>query len=418
MSKSFVTKRIAFYASALTSDPPRLEEGILRYQEDHPGFLFRSFRFDSELIDIDKAPAWLADAPLPWGDWIPDGIIAQVADTPGMLEWLRKDRQPIISTGADWAGRLPSVYTAPGSVVTLAIEHFIGLGFRHFAYVGIDQLNCRMRCEAFAKKLRAIGHEPLLYELDTNPLSGLAKAVEIAANEVGLIQMLRNAPKPLAVLTPGDMIAQTVCIACRHLDLSIPSQVGVIGIGNSPAARTCLPPLTSIHTPAEEVGYQAMALLDRILREDKGRSTPTIEVPATRLVVRQSTQDHGHSEGHAQRLRQLIHDEACRGASIEQIVAPLNVSLSTLQRQFIAAFGCTPGQELLRVRLKRAKELLLTAQPVKMVATDLGYTKTSSFTKFFRNQTGMSPAAFRRQARQPAAHDTAPSQDHEPKRST
>jgi LacI family transcriptional regulator len=409
MNKPFVTKRVAFFASALTQDPLRMEDGILRYLADQPGFVFRSFRYDSEQFDTDDPAEKFNDMPLPWGDWRPDGIIAAIGMPLSLPGWLARDGQPLVITNSEWKGQLPSVYTAPDSIAALAIEHFKKLGYVHYAFVGLDHRTCRMRWESFERKLRAMGHESLLYELETNPLSGLAEAVEKAANEVGLLQLLRNAPKPLAVMTPGDMIAQTVCTACQHLDLSIPNQVAVIGVGNSPAARSCLPPLTSVHTPAKELGYQAMALMDRFLHEGKRRSNTTLEIPATRLVVRQSTQDIGQGGGHAQRLRQLIHDEACLGSSIEQIVAPLNVSLSTLQRQFIAAFGCTPGQELLRVRLKKAKELLLTAEPVKMVATALGYTKTSSFTKFFSKQTGMSPGAFRRGAQQPSAHDTTSS---------
>ncbi len=395
MIGTFSPKHIAYYSSALALDPPRVEEGILRYQDDHPGFQLRSFRFDSAIAETEHNLEQLNQMPLPWGDWIPVGVIAQVGVTLNLPEWLTRGGQPLVITGADWAGRWPSVYTSPDSIAALAIDHFLGLGFRHFAFVGLDQPSLRLRWEAFARQLAAKGHHAVLCELETNPLSGLAEAVERASHETRLRQILRTASKPLAILTPAERIGEIVCSACQQLGLMIPSEVAVIGTGNGPAARTCLPPLTSIHTPAEEAGYQAMALLDRLLRDGGSPAIPTIEVPATRLVVRASTQTVVDNHQQVEYLRRLIHEQACRGITLDQIAAPLPVSHSTLHRQFAAAFGCTPGEELLSVRLEKAKELLRAGQPLKTVAMAVGYGTASSFIRFFRKQTGITPEVFR-----------------------
>ncbi len=393
MNKPIRPKRIAFYASALTQDPPLIEEGILRYQEDRGGIEFRNFRYDSENV-----PEQFVHAPLPWSDWIPDGILSQLAADPGMADWLGRGGQPHVNIGCDLIGQKPSIYTSPDSIAALAVDYYWGLGFRHFALVGITSMTSRIRWEAFSHLLRAKGHEPLLYELETNPTSGLVQSEEKAAHETGLLHLLRTAPKPLAVLTPTVTTGRSVCTASRLLGLEIPNQIAVVATGNTSLARTCLPPLSAVHVAFEEIGYQAMALLDRMIA-DATRWAPNIMVPATRLVVRQSTQ-HGHGSGsHSQRLRQLIMKQACQGASIQTIIASLDVSRSTLERQYVAAFGCTPGQELLRVRLEKAKELILTTVPLKSVATALGYSAASSFSSFFRKQTGMTPQSYRRGAR-------------------
>ncbi len=396
MTKSSDLKRIAFYASALTPDPPRIQDGILHYQDDHPGFHLRSFRFDSEMAPA-HASERLKHMELPWGDWIPDGLIAQIGLPLDLPAWLTRGGQPLVITGAEWVGRWPSVFTTPDSIAALAIEHFQGLGFRHFAYVGLeDHRTAQLRWEAYARQLAAKGHHALLCELDNNPLGGMAEVVERASHETSLRRLLRTAPKPLAILTPGDAVGETVCTACRALGLQIPSEVAVIGSGNSPAARTCLPPLTSIHTPAEEVGYQAMALLDRLMRDGANGMVPAVGVSATRLVVRASTQAMVDNSWHVQHLRHLIHEQACGGVSIEQIVAALPVSRSTLQREFASTFGCTPGEELLRVRLEKAKELLRAGAAPKTVALAVGYTTASNFIRFFHKQTGVTPEAFRK----------------------
>jgi AraC-like DNA-binding protein len=99
---------------------------------------------------------------------------------------------------------------------------------------------------------------------------------------------------------------------------------------------------------------------------------------------------------HAKALR-LISLRACDGLTIEELLAALEVSRSTLERQFILHVGHTPRLELVRVRLARAKELLATTNlPPKAIAKMAGYRNVSNFGAFFRKQTGLSPLGFRR----------------------
>ncbi len=61
----------------------------------------------------------------------------------------------------------------------------------------------------------------------------------------------------------------------------------MLGVDNYQAARTSLPPLSSVHSPGEDIGYQAGAMLSRLLlRQEAG---PPLAVPAVKIVARQST---------------------------------------------------------------------------------------------------------------------------------
>jgi AraC-like DNA-binding protein len=93
----------------------------------------------------------------------------------------------------------------------------------------------------------------------------------------------------------------------------------------------------------------------------------------------------------------LIHQRACDGSSIEQILDSIHVSRQTLERHFQTHLGCTPGQELVRVRIEQAKALLaMTHHPIKRIARMVGFSTASSFSAFFRHQTGISPTTFRK----------------------
>jgi AraC-like DNA-binding protein len=69
-------------------------------------------------------------------------------------------------------------------------------------------------------------------------------------------------------------------------------------------------------------------------------------------------------------------------------------------RVFTRAFGETPHQFVTRRRIEEAKKLLLAEnQSVTDICFNLGYESLGSFSTKFRALTGLSPAAFRREAR-------------------
>jgi AraC-like DNA-binding protein len=69
-------------------------------------------------------------------------------------------------------------------------------------------------------------------------------------------------------------------------------------------------------------------------------------------------------------------------------------------RLFAQAFGETPHEFRTRIRIEEAKKLLLAENhSVTEICFDVGYESLGSFSTRFRSLTGLSPAAFRREAR-------------------
>jgi AraC-like DNA-binding protein len=69
-------------------------------------------------------------------------------------------------------------------------------------------------------------------------------------------------------------------------------------------------------------------------------------------------------------------------------------------RMFTQAFGETPHEFVTRIRIDEAKKLLLAENhSVTDICFDIGYESLGSFSMRFRTLTGLSPAAFRREAR-------------------
>ena len=181
----------------------------------------------------------------------------------------------------------------------------------------------------------------------------------------------------------------------QRMGFEIPREIAVLGVKNLASSRTSVPPLSSIHSPGDDVGYRAMEFLVKLI--DGQRVPQRVEIPPGKVVVRQSTSLRGGNEIDIRHVIAVIRDRACEGVGIEEILLGLNISQSTLRREFARIVGHTPGEEMARVRLERAKELLQISDiTIARVAAATGYASQTNFTTFFKGQTGMTPREYRK----------------------
>lgn len=81
----------------------------------------------------------------------------------------------------------------------------------------------------------------------------------------------------------------------------------------------------------------------------------------------------------------------------QELAAQMNMGYETLRKQFKTAAGISIGQYSIRVRINRAKSLLMRSDlPLEKLAVQLGYPDYFSFCKQFKQHTGVSPAQFRK----------------------
>lgn len=83
--------------------------------------------------------------------------------------------------------------------------------------------------------------------------------------------------------------------------------------------------------------------------------------------------------------------------TVEALAARYGASPDRLERSFRAELGETPGRYLRKLRLRRARDLLVHSRmPVREVALSCGYSDPSAFSRAFRAAFGLSPAELRR----------------------
>ncbi len=122
-------------------------------------------------------------------------------------------------------------------------------------------------------------------------------------------------------------------------------------------------------------------------------------MPATKLVVRQSTVGSRYSPD-VQRALQLVRERAGQGMRVADLARILAVSRSHLEQEFSRVLGHTPGEEIRRVRVQTAEDLLRRSNhTITEIAGMLGFERTGNFSEFFRKHVGMSPRAYRQSKR-------------------
>lgn len=185
--------------------------------------------------------------------------------------------------------------------------------------------------------------------------------------------------------------------ACRRVSAAVPDQVAVLGVDNDDyLCGLSLPPLSSIDINSEETGYQAAALLDRLM-DGKPPPQRLPEIAPAGVIVRRSTDVLATDDSEVIRAVQFIREHACRPIRAADVFDELSVSRSCLEPRFRSVLGRTIHQEIDRVRIERAKTLLAeTDLPIKHIAQQAGFQTVQYLTRAFRRFTEDTPAAFRR----------------------
>jgi LacI family transcriptional regulator len=207
-------------------------------------------------------------------------------------------------------------------------------------------------------------------------------------------------PKPAGVLICSDQRGSQFLEACRRAGVSVPNELAVVGVDNDePLCEVCLPPLSSVEPGHLNVGYQAAALLDALLRGDSPPRKP-LQLQPLETVTRLSSDALAVADPRIGMALQLIRDQAPAGVRIDDIARQVGLSRSVLQRRFRGQLHRSIHQEILDVRIKRARELLANTEiSLASVAEQAGFKHQEYLGAVFRARVGKTPAQVRKEAR-------------------
>jgi AraC family transcriptional regulator len=149
----------------------------------------------------------------------------------------------------------------------------------------------------------------------------------------------------------------------------------------------------------------AMTRLDRVLTEGEGLTdlyAESIGLFIAARVLELSRLDQAPERAAVgSRSRMAILEDYLRShigspVSIDDLAQLAGLSRFHLIRSFRDAFGATPYQYFLRLRMNEARRLLTaTTLPVAQVATKVGFSSSTQFVKMFRAMEGVTPGSLR-----------------------
>lgn len=170
----------------------------------------------------------------------------------------------------------------------LATEHLLSQGYKRIAMVNgpLHISSARERFQGYADAQARHGIEIDRSLVVTGALT-VGEGFDLARS------ILKHAPPPSAIVSYSDFVAFGVMQAVREAGLSIPEDVAVVGFDDVWMASCLQVPLTTIRSPKEELGRQAMQLLVRRLRNDQGTAETDKLKLDVQLVARESSQRRG-----------------------------------------------------------------------------------------------------------------------------
>ena len=360
--------------------------GVRRYLAEHdPWSVFMELRALES-----RPPLWLRN-------WQGDGILTRTG-TPSMARAVRRAgvptvelRSPRLNPGVPWVG---VDNRAMGQIVA---DHLLQRGFRHF---GVYEMGTEVFFEErrvnFIQTIAGAGYTCDTYHSRGRP----EKPAQWERHQDDLAAWIAALPKPVGIMACTDQLGFYLLDACARAGAAVPDEVAVVGVENEESLCTmAVPTLSSVRFNAERIGYEAAALLARVMAGGAPPRAPVLIEPLG-LVIRGSSDVVAIEDTEIAHAVRFIREHSCAGISVPDILQAIPLSRSALERRMRAALGRSPNQEINRVRLERVKDLLTSTDlPLLAIAHRTGFRSVQYLVEVFRRATDTTPGVFRRTRR-------------------
>lgn len=268
-------------------------------------------------------------------------------------------------------------------------------------YSSFNRFETEIKSNGFSMKIPLEGKEKYIID---NQLYAVNPGEYFLANHGELVgyDLKQDQPiKGLCLYLDDDFLkrAKTACMVSSEKSLNDPSEVIEFAdvsqgkyIFEEGRLRQLINQLTSgaiaemTAEQTEQFFYDIALELGDQLQKDRKRMTGL-------NTTKKSTRQEIYLR--LQIARQFIHDECHKPLSVKEISEVAMLSEFHFIRCFKSCFGISPYQYLLKVRVEKARELLLSQQNnMTEIATYTGFTDVFMFSKVFKKQTGKSPSMF------------------------
>ncbi len=190
-------------------------------------------------------------------------------------------RLPVVMTGR--ALRAPGLYALHFDNFEggrLATQHLLSLGHQRIAFIAGDarHADTKERQRGYRAALEAAG-------LAFDPALVMPGSYTEDSGRLAVERLLDSRQAFSAIFAANDQMAFGATLALHRRRLHVPGDVSLVGFDDLQTALYSIPPLSTVHHPVYELGQMAATAMLQLLAGE----TPTVELPAPRFIVREST---------------------------------------------------------------------------------------------------------------------------------
>lgn len=342
--------------------------------------------------------------------WRGDGILCFVR-TPRPAQEILESGIPAVNLSSASRGHgIPQVSSDNIAIGRLAAESLLTTGLSRFAFVGMAGVAWSdERRKGFESALESADRPAAIFD-PPRPLKRYFLRTGRDRDWDSIHRVLHpwieSLEPPVGIMAANDVIGRHVIEACHSLALAVPEHIAVVGVDNEVMrCELCIPPLSSVDTDQQRIGYEAAALLERMMNGENPPHGPRL-VPPREVVVRQSSNTLAVDDPEvAQALNEI---RRCRGVGIRvgEVVNSVGLSRRSLQLRMRAAVGRTMAQEISRVRTEHIQHLLArTDLSLARIAKAAGFASVARMAGFFRGHTGTTLGSYRKRFGGGSSHE-------------
>ena len=213
-----------------------------------------------------------------------DGVILTTPwnESPRLRNELRERGMPYVLLPAPAGLSEPGVRSDDAGGAAKLVRHLLDHGHRRIGFIG-GQKEISLTRERLAGIDAALGEAGLQRDPAMTALGDYSFESGYAAAE----RLLALHPRPTALLCFSDLLGAAALKAAHEMNLRVPLEVSVVGMGDQMAGQIVWPALTTAAIPTEEMAGRAVDLL---LDEIEGATgSPRAVVFETELIVRESS---------------------------------------------------------------------------------------------------------------------------------
>jgi LacI family transcriptional regulator len=318
-----------------------------------------------------------------------DGIITtEPSPVDGILE---TGLPTVVSpSSVEYFDGLINITTDHPSVGKMAAQHLMDCGFRHFAFAGYhNQFWSQQRQHGFEKLLYQHGHSVSVYK---------SQVKDQDSHREVQIQWLKTLNKSTGIMASVDERGRELLEACLMAGISVPDDIGVIGVDNDGMiCNLSIIPLSSIAIDAGNAGFAAARLLDLKLNgKTPAPTTQFATIKPTTVIGRQSTDLVFAVNPQLSKAISYIRAHISEPIQVNDVAQAAGISRRALEKLFQTHLKRTVHWEIKHNKIQLFQKLLIESDlKIDIIARQIGLESAEHAARYFSSWTTLSPTQYR-----------------------